>query len=621
MPHYSSDHGGQVAGTGATDLLDRAHPDRPVLRDRSDHQHRSAAWPGRFGTSSATSSYRPTATSRTRRSSCSWRPRSRGASGSPGACSSFFLGLQLLVRSLVIALAGVRAGQPHRQRGTPSTAARTAVLVATSILVTGFVCSVLLIWARKQFYAPVRTRSFRRALARHARTARRRRPDRLGARRRVPGHAARPAPAPSWSTPRRGARRRLPLHQRASSAEHRGWVNLLLGLLGAIAVLAGSPRCSARSAPRPACRSTDEQRIRDCSASTAIATRSATSRPGGTSPRSSRRAARRRSPTASSTASAWPAEIRSAMSRRGARRSRRGRRSNQQYAWVPAVMGASEDGAVAYQRAGSRRARTRRRGDPARGRVHARRPGYATGAAGRQSAGTGRLHGPASAATTICSADEMADVVKPANDWRDTDSERGFSMALGRLGDPADGAVRAGRGVRRHGTAEAMLSLSPWGPTGLSLDLMRRDHEADNGVMELMVAGLMRDCPRLGVARISLNFAVFRSVFEEGARIGAGPILRLWRHTLLFFSRWWQLESLYRSNMKYQPEWVPALPLLRRTSRAGEDRRRLRDRRGLPDLAAVGARCARSRPSLAPGVGGGRAGPSTPRPRRRRRRR
>jgi lysyl-tRNA synthetase class 2 len=25
----------------------------------------------------------------------------------------------------------------------------------------------------------------------------------------------------------------------------------------------------------------------------------------------------------------------------------------------------------------------------------------------------------------------------------------------------------------------------------------------------------------------------------------------------VFFSRWWQLETLYRSNMKYQPEWVP----------------------------------------------------------------
>ncbi|MGW1777546.1 phosphatidylglycerol lysyltransferase domain-containing protein [Streptomyces sp. NPDC002143] len=41
--------------------------------------------------------------------------------------------------------------------------------------------------------------------------------------------------------------------------------------------------------------------------------------------------------------------------------------------------------------------------------------------------------------------------------------------------------------------------------------------------------------------RISLNFAVFRSAFEEGARIGAGPVLRLWRRLLLFFSKWWQI--------------------------------------------------------------------------------
>ena len=37
------------------------------------------------------------------------------------------------------------------------------------------------------------------------------------------------------------------------------------------------------------------------------------------------------------------------------------------------------------------------------------------------------------------SAEEMAQVVKRADAWRDTDDERGFSMALGRLGDPADG--------------------------------------------------------------------------------------------------------------------------------------------------------------------------------------
>ncbi len=72
-----------------------------------------------------------------------------------------------------------------------------------------------------------------------------------------------------------------------------------------------------------------------------------------------------------------------------------------------------------------------------------------------------------------------------------------------------------------------------------------------------MVSELALNAERIGIIRISLNFAMFRSAFEQGAQLGAGPIARLWRGLLLFFSRWWQLETLYRSNMKYQPEWEP----------------------------------------------------------------
>ena len=52
---------------------------------------------------------------------------------------------------------------------------------------------------------------------------------------------------------------------------------------------------------------------------------------------------------------------------------------------------------------------------------------------------------------------------------------------------------------------------------------MRRSPDADNGVTELMVSAVMARAAELGVRRVSLNFAVFRSAFEEGARIGAGP--------------------------------------------------------------------------------------------------
>jgi lysyl-tRNA synthetase class 2 len=145
-----------------------------------------------------------------------------------------------------------------------------------------------------------------------------------------------------------------------------------------------------------------------------------------------------------------------------------------------------------------------------------------------------------------------------ASRWRgDGGDERGFSMALGRLGDPLDSQCVLVEAYDADGTLRAFLSFVPWGRNGLSLDLMRRDPSADNGLVELMVASLAERAPIFGVGRVSLNFAMFREAFERGAEIGAGPIARLWRHALLLASRNWQLESLYRSNAKYQPEWQP----------------------------------------------------------------
>jgi lysyl-tRNA synthetase class 2 len=226
------------------------------------------------------------------------------------------------------------------------------------------------------------------------------------------------------------------------------------------------------------------------------------------------------------------------------------------YAWRPAVMGASEEGATAYTRAGLRAIEL---GDEAI--IHVDR--FALD--GREMRPVRQaVNRVARAGYTVrirrhadISATEMSRIIDLAARWRDTETERGFSMALGRLGDPADGRCVLVEALDADGREAALLSFTPWGATGLSLDLMRRDRSSDNGLIEYMVAELVAAAPRLGVERISLNFAVFRAVFEEGARIGAGPVLRGWRRLLLFFSRWFQLESLYRSNVKYRPEWVP----------------------------------------------------------------
>ncbi|MFE3766654.1 bifunctional lysylphosphatidylglycerol synthetase/lysine--tRNA ligase LysX [Streptomyces sp. NPDC059104] len=226
------------------------------------------------------------------------------------------------------------------------------------------------------------------------------------------------------------------------------------------------------------------------------------------------------------------------------------------YGWQPAVMGASEDGATAYARSGLSALQL---GDEAILHVaHFDLDGRDMRVT-RQAVNRVRRTG----ATTVIrrhsalSEDEMQMIVDSADKWRDTETERGFSMALDRLGDREDGDCLLVEAFDAEGELIALLSFVPWGKDGISLDLMRRDRTAPNGVMEFMVAELCAAAPGLGVRRISLNFAVFRSAFEEGGRIGAGPVLKMWRKLLLFFSRWWQLEALYRSNVKYGPEWFP----------------------------------------------------------------
>ncbi|WP_228924463.1 phosphatidylglycerol lysyltransferase domain-containing protein [Streptomyces sp. DH7] len=169
---------------------------------------------------------------------------------------------------------------------------------------------------------------------------------------------------------------------------------------------------------------------------------------------------------------------------------------------------------------------------------------------------------------------ELDRIRRAAADWRGTDTERGFSMALGRIGDPADGdcviatAHLPGSGSEdsSHGDLKAVLHFVPWGRDGMSLELMRRDRSADPGMNELLIVASLQAAEKLGVARVSLNFAMFRSALARGERLGAGPVLRCWRGLLIFLSRWFQIESLYKFNAKFKPRWEPRFVVFR-TSR------------------------------------------------------
>jgi lysyl-tRNA synthetase class 2 len=155
------------------------------------------------------------------------------------------------------------------------------------------------------------------------------------------------------------------------------------------------------------------------------------------------------------------------------------------------------------------------------------------------------------------SAEELAHLADLAEQWRGDEPDRGFSMALNRLGDPVDGRCVMVTAHDETGAVRGMQSYVPWGTRGLSLDLMRRDRQAPTGTTEFLVAGLVGAAGGLGVRRVSLNFAVFRSVFHRAEDVGAGPLLKVSEGALSFASRFWQIESLYRSNDKYRPTWSP----------------------------------------------------------------
>jgi lysyl-tRNA synthetase class 2 len=119
---------------------------------------------------------------------------------------------------------------------------------------------------------------------------------------------------------------------------------------------------------------------------------------------------------------------------------------------------------------------------------------------------------------------ELDAVIREADLWRGTHTERGFSMALGRLGAPGD--------------EDCVLVAQP-------------------GLNDFLIVEAIKAAPGLGVQRLSLNFAMFRAALERGEKIGAGPVLKAWRGLLVFLSRWFQIESLYKFNAKFCPVWQP----------------------------------------------------------------
>jgi lysylphosphatidylglycerol synthetase-like protein (DUF2156 family) len=137
------------------------------------------------------------------------------------------------------------------------------------------------------------------------------------------------------------------------------------------------------------------------------------------------------------------------------------------------------------------------------------------------------------------------------------EGERGFSMVLGRLFNPKDSGLLLTVVTGPDGRPAAMCQFVPTPPAhGYSLDLMRRDPgEHPNGLLDFTLCATIEHLATVGATSLSLNFSAFRSILD-GER-GEGMTTRAERWALKRLSGIMPIETLWRFNAKYFPEWLP----------------------------------------------------------------
>lgn len=153
----------------------------------------------------------------------------------------------------------------------------------------------------------------------------------------------------------------------------------------------------------------------------------------------------------------------------------------------------------------------------------------------------------------------MREEIQPLLDSsRQGDFERGFSMMLGRVCDARDEGTLICVVKDAAGKPAALCHFVPaHSINGYSLDLMRWDKNGEhpNGLIDFALCITIFYLAKSGKKGLSLNFAAMRAVFEREKGDGAVQRLQYWAYKRM--SSAMQMESLWKFNAKYKPEWYP----------------------------------------------------------------
>ena len=138
-------------------------------------------------------------------------------------------------------------------------------------------------------------------------------------------------------------------------------------------------------------------------------------------------------------------------------------------------------------------------------------------------------------------------------DWLKTKKkEYGFSMALRRTPTEEDKECEFIVAKKGEEVVGYLSMLPAYRGSAMSLDSMRRRHDAPNGLMEFLVIKAALEYKKRGYKRMSLNFVTFMNTRNE---ILPRTINRLQKILFKSLSRHFPIKSLYFFNAKFSPDW------------------------------------------------------------------
>ncbi|MES1246272.1 MAG: phosphatidylglycerol lysyltransferase domain-containing protein [Actinomycetota bacterium] len=146
-----------------------------------------------------------------------------------------------------------------------------------------------------------------------------------------------------------------------------------------------------------------------------------------------------------------------------------------------------------------------------------------------------------------------AELESIAAEWRGSQPERGFVMALDALFNLGDDDVVFVVGYDEAERPQGFLHFAvAHAGNALSLSSMPRRRSVPNGFVEWLVCASVEWARAVGYRRVSLNFAPFAAIFA-GTELTVGR--RVARAGLSRLKGWFQLDNLLQFNRKFFPEW------------------------------------------------------------------